>query len=92
MAELRMTRAALQEIKEAIEWYSLRSETATARFAGAVDEALDLIEANPTRFPFLKDNYRYLQVVGFPYILTFVEAQDIVWIMRFRHTSRGDRE
>ena len=62
MYELRVAPIALQELKDAIDWYAARSPLAAKRFAQAIDEAMAEVETTPLRFPALNDRYRYVQL------------------------------
>jgi len=92
MNELCVAPAALQELKEAIDWYATRSPRAAQRFAQAIDSALDQIEFSPERFPRLNDRYRYMQLQRFPYFIAYCINGNVVTVGSIRHTSRGDAE
>ncbi|MBL9163522.1 MAG: type II toxin-antitoxin system RelE/ParE family toxin [Planctomycetaceae bacterium] len=47
MNELRVAPAALQELKDVIDWYATRSRRAAQQFAQAIDSALTQIESTP---------------------------------------------
>ncbi|SRR5260370_17952392 len=62
---------AFREFKDAYQWYARRSKKTARRFYEAVDQALDDIAANPTRWPVFHHHYRWLQLKKFPYVLYF---------------------
>lgn len=92
MRELRVSPSALQELKEAIDWYASRSHLAATRFAQAVDTALTQIESSPERFPTLNEKYRYVQLERFPYFVAYRIVGNIVTVGSIRHASRGEAE
>lgn len=92
MNELRVAPAALQELKEAIDWYGARSRRAAQQFAQAIDSALTQIESTPERFPRLNERYRYVQLQRFPYFVAYRIDGNVVTVGSIRHTSRGDVE
>lgn len=92
MNELRVAPAALQELKEAIDWYAARSRRAAQRFAQAIDSSLNQIESSPDRFPRLNEKYRYVQLQRFPYFIAYRINGNVVTVGSIRHTSRGDAE
>jgi plasmid stabilization system protein ParE len=85
-----MSTVALQELKDAVVWYSKRGDDVADRFTKVVDLAMDAIEAAPHRFPALNDRYRYVQLRPFPYIITFNHRGDAITVHRIRHTSQRD--
>lgn len=92
MYELRVAPIALQELKDAIDWYASRSPLAAKRFAQAIDVAMVDIEKSPLRFPSLNNRYRYVQLQRFPYFIAYRVIGNIVTIGSIRHSSRGDAE
>lgn len=92
MHKLRVLPKALEELKEAIDWYGIRNVKAAQRFAQAIDDAFAAIELNPQRFPRLNERYRYVQLQRFPYFIAYLVDDQVVTIGSVRHTSRGDAE
>lgn len=92
MDKLRLSPIALDELKEAIDWYVARSPAAADRFAETVDAAMDAILAAPLSFPQLNERYRYVQLRPFPYIIAFGVRGDVINVVRIRHTSQRDFE
>ena len=92
MIELRVAPAALQELKDAIDWYAIRSLRAAQQFARAIDDAFSQIESSPHLFPRLNERYRYVQLQRFPYFLAYRIDGNVVTVGSIRHASRGDGE
>ena len=92
MIEVRFHRLAAREYRAARMWYSARSNPAATRFRLAVDDAVQRLTGSPDTQPNLSDNYHWVRVRKFPYILVYCHLTNQVWmIVAVAHTSRRAR-
>jgi plasmid stabilization system protein ParE len=84
----RFYREATAKLEEALDWYSARSATAEARFAAAVDDALESIAKSPGRFVKLSRRHRACRVIGFPYQIIYRFEGNVMVVVAVAHTSR----
>jgi hypothetical protein len=68
--------------------YLAISERLGTRFWDEVDEALDAIEANPTRHHFDASGLRRTNLRKFPYHVLFEEHLDVIRVLVIRHDHR----
>jgi plasmid stabilization system protein ParE len=79
------------DLKEARAWYENIHSDLAARFALAVDAAVEAIAINPLRFQKLHNQVRRAGVKRFPYGLFFtVESQRVV-VMACMHGKRNPK-
>lgn len=89
MIEVRFHRLASREYRDARMWYAVRSNPAATRFRLAVDDAVQRLTGSPETQPNLSDNYHWVRVRRFPYMLVYRRLTDHVWmIVAVAHTSR----
>lgn len=60
---------ALEELRNARDWYDARSADVGRRFRQAVGRAVDRIAADWEALPVVLGHYRYCRLVRFPYII-----------------------
>jgi plasmid stabilization system protein ParE len=84
-----MHRLAKREVRDAQAWHAARSIEAPRRFKVAIEEALDRIASAPDALPELADEFRYVRVTRFPYMLVFERSgTDTLVVVALAHTSR----
>jgi plasmid stabilization system protein ParE len=91
MAERRIEfhRLALKEFDEARKWYSERSPDAERKFKAAVEDAIDRISRNPALLPRYSNNYQWVRVQRFKFIVVFrSRSANEVSVVAVAHTSR----
>lgn len=80
--------SAIEEAREARQWYLARSERAAVRFMQSLDEAITRVSENPNRYPIYKFGTRRVLLRGFPIILYFRERGDTIQVIAVAHAKR----
>lgn len=88
---VRFTVDSKSDIDDAVDWYRRKSPTLGARFARAVDKALDSIEAMPNSFPMVDEFVRVAKLRKFPYGIYFELDGNEVLIFCVCHLSRDPK-
>lgn len=78
----------VDEISEAISWYSPRSNAAADAFMVALGDALEKIAAEPERAAVYMHGRRAVRVGQFPYVVVYRQQGSVVRISAVAHTSR----
>jgi hypothetical protein len=87
--EVSFNRLAIQEYREAREWYAQRSSQAVGQFIAAVDHAVDRIRAAGDSLAVLSGKYRSIRVRKFPFTLVFfARTEREMRVVAVAHTSR----
>ncbi|MGA7687007.1 MAG: type II toxin-antitoxin system RelE/ParE family toxin [Terriglobales bacterium] len=81
--------AALAELKSAVVWYDQRSESAGDAFVAQIDHAIDLITADPKRWPQGERGTRRFVLSRFPYAVVYYEKPTTIQILAFAHGHRS---
>lgn len=81
-------RVAQSEYDVAHDFFPRKSARTAAKFARAIDDALDEIVANPQRFPIADLDVREAPVAGFPYAIYYVVEPHRIDILSVFHLSR----
>jgi plasmid stabilization system protein ParE len=79
---------AVDELKEAADWYHQRSPQAGAQFIAKVKGKLKEIRAAPGRWPLELDGTRHALLLPFKYKIVFRERNGVIQIIAYAHTSR----
>lgn len=88
-AKVEFHRLAQKEYLEARRWYAKRSLEAAANLTIAVNHAVTRIRDNPERSSKIANQFRYMRVTGFPYILIFRQLEPgLIHVHAVAHTSR----
>ncbi|MCC7475149.1 MAG: type II toxin-antitoxin system RelE/ParE family toxin [Pirellulales bacterium] len=91
MGEIRIEfhRLAEKEFEDAYHWYAARSPESAVRFTNAVNDAILRITSGPELLSVYSGHYRWVRVIGFPYLLVF-RARSIteMVVVAVAHTSR----
>ncbi len=80
------------ELEDACLWYNRRRDDLGVEFALAVEEAIELIEQHPQRFPVVYRNVRRAIVRRFPYAVHYVLGPDYIEVISVFHAKRNPRE
>jgi plasmid stabilization system protein ParE len=80
--------AAREEFDEAFDWYAKRSREAAARFAAAVDVAIDAILQAPERFATTSAGCRFARTKRYPYLVIFRQSTRGVVVVAIAHSRR----
>jgi plasmid stabilization system protein ParE len=85
---------AQKDYESSLQWYLERSEQAANRFVSAVDNALQLICHNPSRWRNSYKNYHELSLKKFPFTIIYVIEEDekIVVVTAIYHHKRNSRK
>lgn len=77
------------EFDAAIAYYE-QSETGLGlRFHAAVEHAIDIVERHPRiGSPYKTTQLRRYVVADFPYLIFYLELEDVVWIVAVAHSKR----
>lgn len=67
---------ALDEYKEAVAWYKKRSEMAAENFVKEINEAIELICENPTRYRNTYKNFREISLKKYPYAVIYLVDEE----------------
>lgn len=79
---------ALQEAKEAREWYERRSPKSAARFMAEFDRGVLRISETPQSYPRHSNGTRFYKMRRFPYLLIYRELADHITIFAVTHGRR----
>lgn len=88
MKRLIIDSEAENELSESVDFYERRVPGLGLAFERAVREAVEMIQAEPERFPSQQNGSRRLVMERFPYVIYYVELADTIWVLAFAHTSR----
>lgn len=90
VTQIRITRQALDEMKDARAWYRQRDPAEGDRLSAAIDDALELAARVPgasSPWPGVPELRRAV-VMGFPYWLVYEEGADGLVVVAFAHHKR----
>ena len=73
------------DYREALRWYAARSPAVADRFRGRVSEVLEAIEQGPKRFPIALRDIRKARVQRFPYVVYYVELDEVISVIAIIH-------
>ena len=89
MNELLITAGAEQDFTESLCWYAERSQRAAAGFEAEFARALEVIAADPDRYPFCDDRHRYYLMKRYPFQVIYRRvSKEILLIVAVAHASR----
>ncbi len=82
---------ALEEYKDAIQWYTARSERAAENFIIEVKEKIKVICNDPLRYKCLYKGYRETSLKKYPYTIVYLldEENKIVIVSSVYHHKRN---
>ena len=81
-------RAARNDFDESFDWYAERSVGAAIGFASAVDDALDGILDDPSRFPSTYGGCAYCALRRYPFRIVFRDEPDRLVVIAIAHAKR----
>jgi plasmid stabilization system protein ParE len=89
VSEVSFNRLAVNDFREARDWYAERSADVSKRFVKAIDAAVRRITKSPESFPVISGKYRRAPLEGFPHSLIFYERTEFdIRIVAVAHPSR----
>jgi toxin ParE1/3/4 len=81
--------AAALEIGEAADFYNTRSDGLGETLLDELSRVLERIQAHPRiGARYKRTRFRHCVLRRFPYIVFYVETQDVIWIAAFAHGRR----
>ncbi|WP_145084225.1 type II toxin-antitoxin system RelE/ParE family toxin [Anatilimnocola aggregata] len=87
--QLEYHRLAIQEARNAKQWYDRASESAGRRFEQSVRQALDQIAEAPERWPANPDGTQFRRLPHFPYLIIYRRLEnDRVRVIAISHSRR----
>jgi plasmid stabilization system protein ParE len=80
---------ARREYLEALQWYIERSERVARRFQEEVGRCVELIAADPSRWPVLEGQVRWVRLRRFPFSLYYeTTGPESVQVLAVAHGAR----
>ena len=92
MTHLRIRRRALEDIRNARDWYEEKLPGLGSRFGIELDTVIRSILGHPEMFRRVHGEVRRAMTRRFPYALYFILEDDRVSILRVLHQARDPRE
>jgi plasmid stabilization system protein ParE len=87
--DVSFNRLAVNDYREAYDWYADRSTEVAARFVDAVDEAVKRILDTPDSWSVVSGKYRRVSLDKFPHSLIYYERTEFdIRIVAVAHPSR----
>jgi plasmid stabilization system protein ParE len=77
------------DFDDSFAWYAERSVGAAIGFASAVDEAIDKVTAEPSRFPSTHGGCRYCSLNRYPFRIVFRDEPDRLVVVALAHAKRS---
>ena len=88
VSNVKIDSAARQEFDDAFDWYAKRSTGAAIGFAAEIDAAIEMIKADPPRFPKTFAGCQRCSVERYPYSVVFYRNGGEIVIVAFAHSKR----
>lgn len=81
---------AMQDIKEAAQWYNKQQKGLGKRFTGEIKEKVDFIKNNPDATNIRYNNVRTAVLNSFPFIMHYHinQPENLILVTAVFHTSR----
>ena len=86
---LRIQPEAMQDLREAMDWYDEQAMGRGLLFFNAVDEKLHFLKHRPEIFAIQHRNGRLAKVDRYPYIIVFTADVSQVEVLAITHTARS---
>ena len=86
---IRIHSLASAEIEEAFIWYTKHSSRLADNFSASLAEAFVKIQHQPLLYACFVEDYRFIRIKGFPYLIIFsLEPDDRINVYAVMHESR----
>ena len=79
---------ALEEAREAVQWYAIQSAVAADNFIDALARAIDSIVERPVAWPMVEPDARRCPVLGFPFGVIYSVEADVLYVVAIAHDKR----
>jgi plasmid stabilization system protein ParE len=79
------------DIAEAFAWYNARETGIGHAFVAELDRLFARIIDRPEIAPFVHRHVRRLSLLRFPYVVVFVERDDVIYILGVLHQRRDPK-
>jgi toxin ParE1/3/4 len=89
--KLKISPFAEQDLKDSLAFYNERLENLGAAFFQEINLALERIKQTPNRFPRAHNSLRKYSVVRFPFLIFYIEKDDVCYVLAIFHTSRNPK-
>jgi len=76
------------EFLDSVAYYGRIRRELGLRFKQEVDQSIDRAVAQPDTFPLRRGDYRRINLHVFPYYISYVVRDDVLWILSVSHGSR----
>ena len=83
--------AALDDIREAVDWYEKQSPGLGSEFVRCLDTCLSIVGRHPEMFPEVHRQSRMALVRRFPYLIIYRITPDFISVIAVMHGSRQPR-
>lgn len=91
MRHLRLRPEAIEEWEASILWYNQRRKGLGEVFTDAIEESINLIQADPESYPFLDHDLRAFRVKRFPFSILFTVDNDEILVVSIFHERRDPK-
>jgi plasmid stabilization system protein ParE len=91
MRRIEFTRAAVDDLADALDWYEEHASGLGLRLVEEVRVASERLVANPKQFPVVLADVRSARLRRFPYRLLFRETRSHIRVIAVFHMSRDPR-
>ncbi len=90
--EIVITKAALTDLKVAIEWYNKKGATIGLRLINNFEHSVEKLKSNPQIYTLIANNIRGIGVAKFPYkIFYYFDEKNVeITIIGLVHTKRSE--
>ena len=89
MKQVRLAALAVDDLRDAVNWYEEQRPALGARFAGQIDDLLAVIAESPLQFPVVHLDIRRALVRPFPYGVFFRDLEEAVRVIGIIHLRRA---
>lgn len=90
MFSLLLQQEAIDDVKDAFDWYELQQDGLGYDFLEAVENGFTKITSNPTYFgSYINERYRKMRIDRFPYLIFFEIESDSLIVSAIRHAKRN---
>jgi plasmid stabilization system protein ParE len=91
--KIQIYKEALQDIREAVDWYNFHSKGLSTRFQKQVSSQINSLQKTPTIYALRYADVRCMTVKNFPFLVHFTvdESNFSIQVYAILHTSRNPK-